>query len=178
MYGIVQQSGGTISVYSEMGLGTTFKVYLPRALAAAFAAPPNAGVAAPRPHPGTETILLVEDDESLRKLTTSILNRHGFRVIAARNAAEAIEQCRSAEGAIDVVLTDLVMPQMSGQQLAEEIQQRYPDLRMVFMSGYTEHKLVNQITLNPAVLFVSKPFTSATLIATLQKALGKDGYGN
>lgn len=116
----------------------------------------------------------MEDDESLRKLTTSILNRHGFRVIAARNAAEAIEQCRSAEGAIDVVLTDLVMPQMSGQQLAEEIQ-RYPDLRMVFMSGYTEHKLVNQITLNPAVLFVSKPFTSATLIATLQKALGKDG---
>jgi two-component system cell cycle sensor histidine kinase/response regulator CckA len=175
VYGIVQQTGGTITVYSELGHGTTFKAYLPRALAATAAATPETRVAAIPPRSGAETILLVEDDESLRKLTSAILGRQGFRVIAARNAAEAMERCRSEAGAIDLVLSDLVMPQMSGQQLATEIQRRYPDLKVVFMSGYTEHMLVNQIALNPAVLFVSKPFTSATLIAALQKALGKAG---
>jgi two-component system, cell cycle sensor histidine kinase and response regulator CckA len=131
------------------------------------------GAIAPPSRTGYETILLVEDDESLRKLTLAILVRHGYRVITARNAAEAMEQCRIENGAIDIVLSDLVMPQMGGHELAAEIQQLYPDVKVVFMSGYTEHMLVNQVVINPAVLFVSKPFTSAKLIATLRRVPGE-----
>jgi CheY-like chemotaxis protein len=174
VYGIVQQSGGTISVYSEIGHGTTFKAYLRRAVATtALPTPEVAESDARGPRHGESTVLLVEDDESLGKLTATILKRHGYRVITAQSAAEALELCISENGAIDVVLSDLIMPQMSGQQLAEEIRERYPVMKLVFMSGYTEHTIVSRIALDPAVQFVTKPFTSVTLMAALNKALGR-----
>jgi two-component system, cell cycle sensor histidine kinase and response regulator CckA len=171
VYGIVKQTGGSISVYSEPGRGTTFKIYLPR-LSAKVPAEQRT-VAAPLPcRAGRETILLVEDEESLRKLTSTMLVRQGFRVLTARNGQEALAICRQEKEAIHAVLSDMVMPQMSGQQLAVQIRERYPHMKFVFMSGYTEHAVVNQLMLDSDAVFLSKPFTAVDLASKLHQALG------
>jgi two-component system cell cycle sensor histidine kinase/response regulator CckA len=104
-----------------------------------------------------------------------MLGRQGFRVITAQNAPEALELCRQRQGAIDLVLSDLAMPQMSGEELGVQIRHHYPQMKLVFMSGYAEQRIVTQIASDPEMQFVSKPFTSAALITALHKALGRTG---
>ena len=172
VYGIVRQSGGAISVYSEPGRGTTFKIFLPQRRNAASASPaetPPPPLLAPRGR--RRTILLVEDEEKVRHLTSSMLERHGYRVIEAGCGSEALALCRAEAGAIDLVLSDMVMPQMSGDQLAEELHRLYPNLNILFMSGYSEHAIVNQALLSDDGNFISKPFTAATLLTKINQAL-------
>lgn len=117
------------------------------------------------------TILLVEDEEKVRKLTVTMLERHGYRVLEARGGSEAILICRAENGAIDLVLTDMVMPHMNGDRLAEELRRFYPGLTFLFMSGYSEHVVVSQALLAPDVAFVSKPFTAAALLGKVNQIL-------
>jgi PAS domain S-box-containing protein len=172
VYGIVKQSSGAISVYSEPGRGTTFKIFLPKCKEAAV----EPDIETPAPAPLTNrgqrrTILLVEDEEKVRHLTCTILQRHGLRVLQASCGRDALELCRAENGAIDLVLSDMVMPQMSGDRLAEELRRLYPTLNILFMSGYTEHAAVNQALLAPDANFVSKPYTAATLLHKVNEAL-------
>jgi PAS domain S-box-containing protein len=173
VYGIVQQCGGSISVYSEPGCGTTFKIYLPKSLS------PDAGPsshedgpaqAAPIAHSGAGTVLLVEDDESLRILASRILKKRGYTVIEASGAIEALEICRRQADSIDLVLSDLVMPEMTGKQLTSELRRLHPEMKVVLMSGYAEHTMVSQIAADPEIRFVTKPFSTATLTAALAEA--------
>jgi PAS domain S-box-containing protein len=171
VYGIVKQSSGAISVYSELGRGTAFKIFLPACKKAAgqpdIEIPEPALLIRGRRH----TILVVEDEEKVRQLTCTILRRHGFRVLEASCGQEALELCQVEGGAIDLVLSDMVMPRMSGDRLAEELRSLCPKLNVLFMSGYTEHAAVNQALLTPDANFVSKPYTAATLLKKVNEAL-------
>jgi PAS domain S-box-containing protein len=173
VYGIVTQGGGAISVYSELQHGTTFKIFFPRWKNSAERGP--AEPAEPTLGPTRirrQTIMLVEDEQSVRRLTVTMLERHGFRVLEADGGSAALELCRKVNGAVDLVLTDMVMPHMSGDQLAAELRRLYPHLNFLFMSGYSEHAVVNQALLSPDVSFVSKPFTAAVLLSKVNQALG------
>jgi PAS domain S-box-containing protein len=171
VYGIVQQSGGAITVYSEPGRGATFKTYLPRTAAAAATGHVERTEVTPAAvRPGT-TILLVEDDDGLRKLAHTILESRGFRVLTASSGAEALEIFRRSPLEIDLILSDLVMPQMSGQQLAIEVRRVYPPAKIVFMSGYSEHAVLDQLVRDPTVSFVGKPFTATGLVNVVHRTL-------
>jgi two-component system, cell cycle sensor histidine kinase and response regulator CckA len=179
VYGIVKQSGGAISVYSELDRGTTFKIFLPNSKGAA----PNPDLPATEPpilapRGRRRTILVVEDEDSVRRLALTILDRHGFRVLQANSGYAALEVCRVESGNIDLVLTDIVMPLMSGEKLAAELRQVYPTLNVVFMSGYAEHAVVNQALLAPDVYFLSKPFTTASLLGKVHQALGSSNLAS
>jgi PAS domain S-box-containing protein len=172
VYGIVTQSCGAISVYSELGRGTTFKLYFARRKQGGSSREAEALEAVvPAPRGRRQTILLVEDELSVRRLTLTILVRHGFRVLEAGSAKDAMALCHAENGAIDLVLSDLVMPRMSGGQLAAELRKDYPGLNFLFMSGYSEHAVVNHALLAPDVSFVSKPFTGAVLLGKVNRAL-------
>jgi two-component system, cell cycle sensor histidine kinase and response regulator CckA len=172
VYGIVRQTGGSISVYSEPGRGATFKIYVPRSSASVLEAH-RAAEAAEAPRPADcPTILLVEDEENLRNFVSTMLDRSGFRVLTAACGNEALEVCRRENANVDVVLSDLVMPHMSGPQLAEEIKRLYPHMKFVFMSGYTEHAVMQQLMLHADAEFLSKPFTAAKLVSKLHAVLG------
>jgi PAS domain S-box-containing protein len=165
--GTVARSGGSIDVYSEVGRGSVFKVYFPRADASAALA------AAPAASPkmtGTETVLLVEDADELRSLITLLLKRQGYTVFAAANADEA-RRLVSEPVAIDVLLTDVVMPGASGPELTRELIAERPDLKVVYMSGYTEDTIVQHGVLLPGIAFLSKPFTAETLGRKIRSVL-------
>jgi PAS domain S-box-containing protein len=170
VYGIVKQNHGFIDVYSEPGQGTTFKIYLPRHAAqpAPIAKEGEAGAAAQ----GTETILLVEDDPAILKMTTRMLERLGYTVLAARTPGEAIRRAREHAGRIDLLMTDVVMPEMNGRDLATNILSRYPDIRRLFMSGYTADVIAHQGVLDPGVHFLQKPFSMQALGVKIRDALG------
>jgi PAS domain S-box-containing protein len=180
VYGIVKQSGGAISVYSELAHGTTFKIFLPKRTASARPVEEVPEALVPHVRGRRRTILLVEDEEKVRRFTFIILERHGFRVLQASGGSEALDLCRAEDGAIDLVLTDMVMPHMNGEQLAGELRRHYPALNILFMSGYSEHAAVNHALLAPDVSFVSKPFTAATLLGKVNQALGgnRRTFGN
>ncbi|MDY0004553.1 MAG: response regulator [Polyangia bacterium] len=168
VYGIVKQSGGDIWVYSEEGQGTTFKVYLPQVDA------PTADTA-PRPGcvmaTGSETVVVVEDAEAVRSIVQRILRRAGYRVHAAANGGEALLLCEKLEGDVDLLLTDVVMPRMSGQELSERLKETCPRLKTLYMSGYTDNAMVHKQVLTRGALFIAKPFSAADLTRKVREVL-------
>src|SRR4030042_6109297 len=136
VYGIVKQSGGNIWIYSEKGKGTTFKIYFPRVDEPLEEVKEKViGEELPR---GRETILVVEDEEVVRRLAVRILRGQGYKVLEASNGADSLMICKEQEGLIDLILTDVVMPQMGGRQLVEQLRQLCQDLKVIYMSGYTD----------------------------------------
>jgi PAS domain S-box-containing protein len=169
VYGIVKQSGGHIGLYSEPNHGTTFKIYLPRLEEAAQpveAISPGAPLAG-----GSETILLVEDEEGVRDLARRILELKGYKVITASNPTEAAQVCERYEGPIHLLLTDVVMPTMSGPQLAEHVAFLRPGLKVLYISGYTDNAIVPHGILEEGVQFLQKPFTQDSLTRKVREVL-------
>jgi two-component system cell cycle sensor histidine kinase/response regulator CckA len=169
VYGIVKQSGGYIWVYSEPGRGTTFKIYLPR-VDAPVESPPPARLVAGTPV-GTETILLAEDDEQLRKLVRGLLDRMGYQVLAAATAEEALARAAEHSGRIHLLLTDVVMPGAGGHQLAGRLAEVRPETRTLFMSGYTDAAIVDHGILERGLHYLQKPFTPSVLARRLRDVL-------
>jgi CheY-like chemotaxis protein len=170
VHGIVQQSGGTIWVYSEVGLGTVFKIYFP--VADGQASPHVDAAALDREDlRGHETILLVEDDPQVRALAKSILARYGYRVLEAQSAGDALLVAEQHGEEIDLLLTDVVMPRMSGRELTERIAPIRPGLRTVYMSGYTDDAVIRHGVLEANVAFLQKPFTAQSLVRKIRETL-------
>jgi PAS domain S-box-containing protein len=169
VYGIVKQSGGYIWVYSEPEHGATFKVYLPRVDAPVEApAPPRPRVPAPA---GTGTILVAEDDDLLRPLIRNILEVHGYKVLDAPNARAALARAREHAGDIHLLVTDVVMPGESGRQLARQLLDVRPTLRVLYVSGYTDDAIVHHGMLEPGLHYLQKPFTPAALVGKVRDVL-------
>jgi PAS domain S-box-containing protein len=172
VYGIVKQSGGHIEVYSELGKGTTFKVYLPRVYPIAGSASPAAQEkSAVR---GSETVLVVEDDESLRELVREILERQGYTVLAPNRPQDAQSLSLQQQGPVQLLLTDVVMPGISGREVAREISRHRPNIKVLFMSGYTPNSIVQHGVLEDGLAFLPKPFTPAVLLAKVREVLDGD----
>jgi CheY-like chemotaxis protein len=181
VYGTVKQSGGHISVESEPGRGSTFTVYLPRVAAVAPPAEPRPAAATgpgPRPRaearltPGRgETILLVEDAQRVRAVVKEILEMSGYVVLEARHGAEALEVSGRHGGTIHLLVTDVVMPQMSGRELAQRLATLRPQLKVLYMSGYTDDAIVRHGVLASGIAFLSKPFTPDALALKVREVL-------
>jgi PAS domain S-box-containing protein len=173
VYGIIKQSGGYIWVYSELGKGTTFKVYLPRVpypgerLAPAV----TAAVETHKPEPGTETILLVEDEANLRYLARQFLEKQGYRVIEAADGAVAMQIVVAHEGVIHLLLTDVIMPGMNGRELAQRVSEIRPNVKVLYMSGYTENVIGHNGTLDAGVRLLQKPFNLRDLKNKVREVL-------
>jgi two-component system, cell cycle sensor histidine kinase and response regulator CckA len=168
VYGIVKQSGGSIWVYSETDRGTTFKIYLPRVEEKAdevIVVPVRRGGG------GTETILLVEDEPSVRQVASRILRRKGYMVVEASNGAEALQRCAEQAQEFDLIITDIVMPEMGGLELARRVRQTNPDVLILFTSGYTEDAVQRRSFLEPGAAFIEKPFTPARLAQRTREVL-------
>jgi two-component system cell cycle sensor histidine kinase/response regulator CckA len=168
-HGVVKQSGGSIEVYSEVGIGTTFKIYLPRV---------EEKVSKParddQPREllgGTETVLLVEDEEIVRDLCVRILCDSGYRVFQAGNGDEAIALATGFEERIDLLLTDVVMPGMSGPELATQLVLHHPETKVLFTSGYTENAITRHGALKEGVNFINKPYTPSSLAKKVREVL-------
>jgi two-component system cell cycle sensor histidine kinase/response regulator CckA len=169
VYGIVKQSGGNVWVYSEPGEGTTFRIYLPRVDGPREA--PVVGAKAVEHFQGTETILLAEDTESLRQVVRETLEEKGYRVLSAADGREALAVATAHPGDIHLLLTDVVMPNMSGADLATALTAARPGLRVVYMSGYTDGALSHHGVLGDGVILIEKPFSSARLSRVVREAL-------
>jgi two-component system cell cycle sensor histidine kinase/response regulator CckA len=170
VYGIAKQSGGHITVYSELGHGTVFKLYLPRVEEAPGIAEPERPMEIAR-H-GSETVLLVEDDEALRTLAREILSIQGYTVLDATTPSEALRLAEAHPGPIHILLTDVVMPQMNGRQVADHLLAARPGLKVLFMSGYTDAAIVQHGVLQPGTHFLQKPFTPDGLSRKVREVLG------
>jgi CheY-like chemotaxis protein len=169
VYGIVKQSGGYIWVYSEAGRGTTFKVYLPRV---------DAPVESPSPEPvvtpslrGSETILLVEDQEEVRKLVRRILEGRGYHVLVAASGHDALRLTVQHAGTIDLLVTDVVMPGMSGREVALLLAPAHPKMKALYLSGYTDESIVRHGMLDPGLAFLQKPFSAEALAGKVREVL-------
>jgi CheY-like chemotaxis protein len=170
VYGIVKQSGGYVWVYSELERGTTFKIYLPAVAGAPNAAEVERDSLTP-PAGGPERILLVEDEPNVRRIARRILERNGYTVLEASNGVEALRVLERRQEPIALVLTDLVMPEMGGRELASKLRIVSPTSRVLFMSGYTEDAVLRQSVMEPGAIFLDKPFTFDTLIRKVREAL-------
>jgi PAS domain S-box-containing protein len=171
VYGIVNQSGGSIYVYSEVGRGTTFKIYLPLVDAKTPSAPQTAPGKIPS---GKETLLLVEDEEVVRAMTRQILETCGYRILEAGHGAEAIQTCEQSQGPIHLLVTDVVMPGIGGRQLAETLRSKHPELKVLFLSGYTDDAVVRHGVLEAGTNFLQKPFTPSSLAQKVREVLDKE----
>jgi len=170
VYGIVKQAGGDISVYSEPGHGTTFKIYFPRLVASSDETEGPVGVR-DRDSQGHETVLLVEDDEHLRGLTLRILQSRGYQIITATDGRDALRRAKEHEGAIHLMLSDVVMPGMSGRVLSEQLCALRPMLKVLFMSGYTDDDVMRRGILDRRTAFLEKPFTPEQLVGKVRDVL-------
>jgi two-component system, cell cycle sensor histidine kinase and response regulator CckA len=168
VFGIVQQSGGTIWVYSEPGTGTTFKIYLPITQEASAAATAVAPIVRPR---GSETILLVEDEPQVRAIARGILTRAGYTVLEAEDGAAALQLCERVTAPIHLVLTDVVMPVMSGRELVEKLSTVRPSAKVLFMSGYTDDTVVHHGVLDHGIAFLQKPIMPDALTKKVRDVL-------
>jgi PAS domain S-box-containing protein len=167
-YGIVKQSGGNIWVYSEVGHGTTVKVYLPRVDELAE----SSAVADEATHLlGTETVLLVEDEPAVRALAARVLRNLGYLVLEAINGTEGLSVAQAHTGHIDLLLADVVMPEVGGKSLSEQLTSQYPNMKVLFMSGYTDNAIVHHGRLDEGVVFLQKPFTPAALARKVRAVL-------
>jgi PAS domain S-box-containing protein len=169
--GIVQQSGGHVSVHSEVGVGTSVKVYLPRTDREVEATLPQLPLSADMN--GTETVLLVEDEGQVREVASTILRRAGYAVLTAQDGIEALALAEQHGAHIDVVVTDVVMPGMSGRQLVERLVPRWPELRVLFMSGYTDDAIVHHRVLEAGFEFLQKPIAPEVLLRRIREALDR-----
>jgi CheY-like chemotaxis protein len=169
-YGAVKQSGGSIEVYSEVGIGTTVKIYLPRVEEEA-ARPGNDVLPTDLPG-GAETVLLVEDEEIVRNLGARILGDLGYRLLQARNGDEALSLGMGYGERIDLLFTDVVMPGMSGRELATRLAHHHPEAKVLFTSGYTDDAISHHGILDEGVLFIGKPYTPSALARKVREVLG------
>ena len=168
VYGIVKQNSGFIWLESEVGKGSTFKIYLPRVdemPAVRDVSPPVANIG------GNETILLVEDDDALRSATRRILRGRGYTILEARHGGEALLLCERYAGDIQLLLTDVVMPQMSGRELCQKLRQMRPEMKVLFMSGFADATSGERDLIEPGEVFLSKPFSPTTLLDSIRKAI-------
>jgi NO-binding membrane sensor protein with MHYT domain/nitrogen-specific signal transduction histidine kinase/CheY-like chemotaxis protein len=169
VYGIVRQSGGSISVYSEPNRGTTFKVYLPRITETVPAA--SESVVPAQSTSGTETVLVVEDEEAVRQLAARTLFVRGYTPLVATTGEEALRLSEQHSGSIHLLLTDVVLPRMSGSRLAESLLMTRPDIRVLYMSGFAENAIIHHGVLQPGTDFIQKPFTPHALAVKLREVL-------
>ncbi len=175
VYGIVKQSGGDLWVYSEVGRGTTFKIYLPRIEEAPEGVEP--GSAPSQSFAGQETIMLVEDEDAVRELVMDVLEANGYTVLVARHSEEAFKLNGRYKGLIHLLLTDVVMPKMSGRELAERLRSSRPRMKVLYMSGYTDDAVVRHGVLAEGTAFLQKPFTPNALLQKVHEILGSSAMG-
>jgi CheY-like chemotaxis protein len=169
VYGIVKQSGGYVWVYSELGRGTTFKVYLPQVQEVATAVKPSTTTTLPSK--GTETILVVEDEEAVRRLVSAVLESSGYKLLIARQGDEAFSLADGHKGPIKLLLTDMVMPGISGPELAGRLTAGRPEMKVLYMSGYTDDTVVRHHLLDPDTPFLQKPFKTESLARKVREVL-------
>ncbi|MBI4691110.1 MAG: response regulator, partial [Nitrospirae bacterium] len=167
VYGIIKQNNGHIFVYSEPGRGTTFKVYLPRVREDVEK---KLEITGEKPR-GFETILIVEDQGTVRQLAAETLSGLGYTVMEAKEGLDALELCKRYHGKIHLLLTDVVMPKMGGPELAEKIKGQHPEVKVIYMSGYTENAIAHEGILDKGINFISKPFTVSKLAELVRRIL-------
>lgn len=172
VYGVVKQNNGFINVYSESGRGTTFKIYLPRHRVDRNSSAPL-GPSQPAER-GSETILIVEDEPAILEMTTMMLERLGYLAIAAGTPGEAIHLAKKYSGKIDLLVTDVVMPEMNGRDLAQNLRRYCPNLKYLFMSGYTANVIAHHGVLDKGINFIQKPFSEESLGSKVREALDED----
>jgi CheY-like chemotaxis protein len=172
VYGIVKQSGGNIWIYSEPGQGSTFKIYLPRVEEEADSVL-QSSVVANKSQQGSETILLVEDEKMVRSLALTILKRQGYNVLEAENGDKALRIVQEQDAnSIHLMLTDVVMPGMSGQELSERLKPQCPGMKVIYMSGYTDEAIIEKYGLSaPGIHYLQKPFPPDTLVKRVRSVL-------
>jgi len=175
VYGIVNQVGGYIRVESEPGRGAAFRIYLPWTEASAPAGPaPGTPAVVPR---GSETVMVVEDQEGVRRLAAAVLTGYGYHVLPAASGPEALQLAADYGGTIHLLLTDVVLPQMNGRALADAMQKQRPGMKVLYMSGYSEEVIAHRGVLDPGVDYVPKPFSPEALAARIREVLAEESDG-
>ena len=173
VYGLAKQHGGHIQVYSEPGHGTTFKIYFPQADGQEDTRIDEPEQNLQKIQGGTETVLIVEDEEMIRKLASEIIELNGYNVLCARNGDEALQLAGENPSKIDLLLTDVIMPGMNGKELHQQIQKICPGIRVIFTSGYTDNVITHHGVLDEGVNFLPKPFSGHSLLSKIRQTLDK-----